>query len=186
MPSTMHGRLILVIAAEHQRNQYLIKWASILVMRQQFRSVQFNYMPVGHTHMLIDQRFSIIATALGRQATLENPEDERHVLNWFHHAWPHLSKQIPTLELRLAVVEAALTPACVSQGCSSPHPLADPQPSFACWNFRRRMLLSVSRRTWGRTTLVASRSRSKSLRHFTIGRSFSIPCAWGCQGMSKL
>jgi hypothetical protein len=61
--------------ASQNRNQYLNKWAAALTMRSVFRSVSFNYLPVGHTHLNLDQRFSIIATGLNQQSVLETPED---------------------------------------------------------------------------------------------------------------
>ena len=38
-------------------------------------SVTNCYLQVGHTHMGLDARFAVIATALGRMKLLETPED---------------------------------------------------------------------------------------------------------------
>lgn len=61
--------------ARETRNQHLAKWACVLVMRNQFRSVSYGYFWVGHTKNDVDQRFSILASALNKQAVLETPED---------------------------------------------------------------------------------------------------------------
>ena len=57
------------------RNQHLNKCAAALVMRSVFRSVTFSFLPVGHTHINLDQRFSSIATGLTQQNILETLED---------------------------------------------------------------------------------------------------------------
>jgi len=71
----------LVIQADNTcretRNQFLLKWAAACILKGLFRTITFNYMSVGHTHIDIDQRFSIIATALAKQELLETPEDSR-------------------------------------------------------------------------------------------------------------
>jgi len=68
----------LVIQADNTcretRNQFLFQWAAVLLLRGIFRSITFHFLPVGHTHLDLDQRFSIIATALSRQKVLETPE----------------------------------------------------------------------------------------------------------------
>lgn len=68
----------LVVQADNTcretRNQWAFKWAAILLLRGLFRSITFNFLPVGHTHLDLDQRFSIITTALSRQRVLETPE----------------------------------------------------------------------------------------------------------------
>jgi hypothetical protein len=33
-------------------------------------------MTVGHTHMKLDQRFSVLATGLNQQAIIETPQDD--------------------------------------------------------------------------------------------------------------
>ena len=68
----------LVVQADNtcreQRNQHMMKFGATLVLRGVFRSVSFTFLPVGHTHALPDQRFSMIGSALRRQPVLENPE----------------------------------------------------------------------------------------------------------------
>lgn len=61
--------------ARENRNQYVVKWASWLVVRGVFRSVQLHFLLVGHTHINVDQKFSTIATELSRQHTFEDPEE---------------------------------------------------------------------------------------------------------------
>ena len=77
-----HGRAMpmnLCIGADNtareNRNQWLNKWSAYLITSGLFRSVSINFFQVGHTHAAIDQKFSIIATALVQQSVLEVPED---------------------------------------------------------------------------------------------------------------
>lgn len=63
------------------RNQFGLKWAAVLIMKGNFRSVTFQFMQVGHTHVDIDQRFSIVATALSKSEVLETPEDTHQKLD---------------------------------------------------------------------------------------------------------
>ena len=58
-----------------QRNQFLMQWAASLSLKGLFRSISYTFLPVGHTHIGVDQRFSMIRAALCRQAVLETPED---------------------------------------------------------------------------------------------------------------
>lgn len=57
------------------RNQHNMKFAAVLTGRHTFRSVQYNFFGVGHTHFIVDQRFSTVATSLSRRPILETPED---------------------------------------------------------------------------------------------------------------
>ena len=62
--------------AREGRNQWVMQLAAALILKETFRSVTIQFLPVGHTHIDIDQRFSIIATALKREdATLHTIED---------------------------------------------------------------------------------------------------------------
>ena len=61
--------------ARENRNQWLNKWASTLMLRNLFRSVTFAFMEVGHTRNNLDQKFSVIATGLASQEVFETPED---------------------------------------------------------------------------------------------------------------
>jgi hypothetical protein len=72
-----HLTLQMDNTTRENRNQHLNKWAAALVMRSVFRSVTFSFLPVGHTHINLDQRFSSIATGLTQQSILETPEDHR-------------------------------------------------------------------------------------------------------------
>ena len=77
-----HGRAMpmnLCIGADNtareNRNQWLNTWSAYLITSGLFRSVSINFFQVGHTRAAIDQKFSIIATALVQQSVLEVPED---------------------------------------------------------------------------------------------------------------
>ena len=61
--------------SREMRNQYCLLWGATLLAKRTFRSVSFGFLPVGHTHIDVDQRFSSIATYLGRVPVLETPED---------------------------------------------------------------------------------------------------------------
>ena len=69
--------------ARENRNAHLSRWAAALVMRGVVRSVSFHFLVVGHTHINLDQRFSIIAKGLNQQAILGTPEDIR--IQWNDH-----------------------------------------------------------------------------------------------------
>ena len=56
------------------RNQIGAMWAASLVAKNTFRSVTFGFLPVGHTRIDIDQRFSVIASELARKDILQTPE----------------------------------------------------------------------------------------------------------------
>lgn len=58
---------------EH-RNQFVLSWECKLVLENRFRSVTNQYLRVGHTHIDLDARFSVIASALGRQQVLQTPQ----------------------------------------------------------------------------------------------------------------
>ena len=57
------------------RNQSFMMFLASMIHKQVFRSVSLGFLPVGHTHIDIDQRFSIIATELAKQGVLQTPED---------------------------------------------------------------------------------------------------------------
>ena len=59
---------------EHQ-NSWVLAWQCKLLVDKVFGSVTNCYLQVGHTHMGLDARFAVIATALGRMKLLETPED---------------------------------------------------------------------------------------------------------------
>ena len=61
--------------AREQRKQYLFQWAGSVVLKGLFQSISYTFLTVGHTHNLVDQRFSIIRSALCQEASLESPED---------------------------------------------------------------------------------------------------------------
>ena len=61
--------------SREMRNQFMFQWGALLVATGKFRSVSFAFLPVGHTHIDVDQRFSSIATYLSRQHILETPQD---------------------------------------------------------------------------------------------------------------
>ena len=71
--------------AREMRNSCLVQWGTGLVLKNLFRSVTFNFMVVGHTHILVDQRFSIIATGLGKPTVMETPEDTNLSKTFPHH-----------------------------------------------------------------------------------------------------
>ena len=61
--------------AKELRNQWSYKVHALLVSQRVFRSATVGHHDVGHTHGLCDQRFSIIASALKNENSLECPED---------------------------------------------------------------------------------------------------------------
>ena len=61
--------------SREMRNQNLAQWGALLVARGLFRSVTYGFLPVGHTHNDVGQRFSTVATHLAGQHTLETDED---------------------------------------------------------------------------------------------------------------
>lgn len=57
------------------KNQIFATFASTLVARHHFESVEVQYMMTGHTKNELDQRFSTIATVLSKASVLETPSD---------------------------------------------------------------------------------------------------------------
>ena len=59
--------------AREGKNQHMLKYLSLLVHRNIFRSTQDGQAQVGHTHDRLDQEFSTIASVLSRAPRLETP-----------------------------------------------------------------------------------------------------------------
>lgn len=59
------------------RNQWLLAFQCYLLFRARFSCVCNNFLMVGHTHIDLDQRFSVITSALSRAQVLETPEADR-------------------------------------------------------------------------------------------------------------
>jgi hypothetical protein len=57
------------------KNASLMLFGAMLVAAGRFKSVSFHFHRCGHTHGPLDQRFSLLATALARGRTLQTPED---------------------------------------------------------------------------------------------------------------
>lgn len=57
------------------RNQHVLAWGTKLLLDQKFVSVTFSYLQVGHTHLDLDQRFSVVGSTLARQVVLQVPQE---------------------------------------------------------------------------------------------------------------
>jgi hypothetical protein len=55
---------------KENKNQFVLAWAQTLVDTFVFDDVYISFLPVGHTHEDIDQRFSVISRKLRREAIL--------------------------------------------------------------------------------------------------------------------
>ena len=55
---------------KENKNQYVLAWLQTLVDTQVFQEIYVSFLPVGHTHEDIDQRFSVVSRALRRQTIL--------------------------------------------------------------------------------------------------------------------
>lgn len=60
--------------AKENKNNLLIKYAGLLVYTSVVDEVQMVFLPVGHTHAKIDQRFSVISRALHAKDCLTLPQ----------------------------------------------------------------------------------------------------------------
>ena len=61
--------------AREQKNQHTVAFLAWLVASGRFQTVTNNFFRVGHTHMKLDQRFSVVGSALASTQTLETPHD---------------------------------------------------------------------------------------------------------------
>jgi len=72
----------LAVAADNttreSKNQWFANFQGCLVSRGKFLTAQQQFLPSGHSHNELDQRFSTVATALSRAPTLEDPEEFAH------------------------------------------------------------------------------------------------------------
>ena len=77
-----HNLVILTDnTAREQKNQYALSFLAFLVAAGRFNTVTNNVFRVGHTHMKLDQRFSVVGSALSAAQTLEAPDDfARHIM----------------------------------------------------------------------------------------------------------
>lgn len=56
------------------RNQWLFLWCSEMVASGRFNSISPIFFRTGHTHFIVDRRFSIVAHTLSKANVLETPE----------------------------------------------------------------------------------------------------------------
>ena len=61
--------------AKEQKNQNVVNFAAWLVSTGAFKSVQLDFLVVGHTHNKVDQRFAILAGYLKKTESLQTPQD---------------------------------------------------------------------------------------------------------------
>lgn len=62
--------------AKENKNNLVIKYCGLLVRMDVFKEVQIVFLPVGHTHAKIDQRFSVVSRALHAKDCLTLPQME--------------------------------------------------------------------------------------------------------------
>ncbi len=70
-----HLWLQLDNTSAQNRNTTVLTWLSWLVSTKKFRTVSWESMQVGHTHIDQDQRFSVCGAHLSKESRLETPQD---------------------------------------------------------------------------------------------------------------
>ena len=68
-----HLVLLTDNTTREQKNQFTMLFAAYLVASEKFQSVSNNFFRVGHTHMKLDQRFSVAASRLNATQVLQTP-----------------------------------------------------------------------------------------------------------------
>ena len=68
-----HLVLLTDNTTREQKNQFTVMFLAFLVASDRFQTVTNNFFRVGHTHMKLDQRFSVVATRLKAAQVLQTP-----------------------------------------------------------------------------------------------------------------
>eukprot|EP00975_Prorocentrum_lima_P034465 7245434-Prorocentrum_lima.AAC.1 len=66
-----HLALLTDNTAREQENQYVAQFLAAMVSSSRFSSITNNFFRVGHTHMKLDQRFSVLAKTLSSAQVLQ-------------------------------------------------------------------------------------------------------------------
>ena len=79
--------------AREQKNQHAVTFLAWLVASGRFQTITNNFFRVGHTHMKLDQRFSVVGSVLASTHLLQTPDEfATHIREHVRHT--HISTHI--------------------------------------------------------------------------------------------
>lgn len=74
LPVPLHLQIMADNTCRESRNQWLFLWCSEQIANGRFKSISCPFFRVGHTHFVVDRRFSTVAKILSKAQCLQTPQ----------------------------------------------------------------------------------------------------------------